>query len=126
MRASSRRAFGPSPRCTARRKDSTATASESDTSPSGVRSEYCPVRRHATPSSQLAPVINGVATVLMIVFIDPKVSIIADDVAQGLVSEGYFRRSIVLLAGSRLAGTLLAQVILVPSAYFVAMLADRL
>ena len=77
-------------------------------------------------SSQLAAVINGVATVLMIVFIDPKVSIIADDVAQGLVSEGYFRRSIVWLAGSRLAGTLLAQVILVPSAYCVAMLADRL
>lgn len=77
-------------------------------------------------SSQLSAVVNGFATIVMIVFIDPQVSIVADDVAQGRVSEGYFRRSIVWLAGSRLAGTLLAQVTLAPAAWMIAAIAERI
>jgi hypothetical protein len=50
----------------------------------------------------------------------------ADDVAAGTVDEPYFRRSVVWLTGSRLAGTVLAQVILVPAAVWIAAVAEWL
>jgi hypothetical protein len=60
-------------------------------------------------SSQLSAVVNGVATILMFAFIDPYLSMVTDDVAEGRLSEPYLRRSIVWLTGGRLAGTVLAQ-----------------
>jgi Alternate to MurJ len=77
-------------------------------------------------SSQLSAVVNGVATILMFVFIDPYLSMITDDVADGRVTEVYFRRSIVWLTGSRLAGTILAQALLVPAACSIVAIAERL
>jgi hypothetical protein len=67
-------------------------------------------------ASQLSGVINGVATILMFLVIDPYLSVLTDNVARGTTGEPYFRRSIVWLTGSRLAGTVLAQVLLVPAA----------
>ncbi len=52
----------------------------------------------------------------MFMFIDPYVAMMTDDVAKGEKSQAYFRRSIVLLLGSRLLGTVLAQLLLVPAA----------
>ncbi len=77
-------------------------------------------------SSQLSAVVNGLATILMFVFIDPYLAMVTDDVAEGRVSEAYFRRSIVWLTGSRLAGTVLAQALLVPAASLIAAIAERL
>lgn len=77
-------------------------------------------------SSQLSAVVNGVATILLFVFIDPYLSMITDDVAEGRLSEPYLRRSIVWLTGSRLAGTLLAQALLIPAAYWIVAVAERL
>jgi len=51
---------------------------------------------------------------------------ITDDVADGRLSEAYFRRSIVWLTGSRLAGTMLAQALLVPGALWIVAVAERL
>lgn len=67
-------------------------------------------------SSTLSSVVNGVATIMMFVFIDPHMSVMTDDVIEGKTSEPQFRRAIVWLVASRLAGTLLAQLILVPAA----------
>jgi hypothetical protein len=67
-------------------------------------------------SSTLSSIINGGATVLMAIFIDPHMSGMTDDVVEGHVTESQFRKAIVWLVGSRLAGTLLAQVLLVPAA----------
>jgi hypothetical protein len=39
-----------------------------------------------------------------------------DDVIEGKIEESQFRRAVVWLVGSRLAGTLIAQFLLVPSA----------
>ena len=39
-----------------------------------------------------------------------------DDVIEGRTTESHFRRAVVWLVGSRLAGTLLAQLIFVPAA----------
>lgn len=77
-------------------------------------------------ASQMSAVVNGVATILMFAFIDPYLSLMADDVAAGSVDEPYFRRSVVWLTGSRLAGTVLAQLLLVPAAVWIAALAQWL
>ncbi len=74
-------------------------------------------------SSTLSSIINGGATILMAIFIDPHMSGMTDDVVEGKVSEGQFRKAIVWLVGSRLAGTLLAQALLVPSAVLIAWVA---
>jgi len=77
-------------------------------------------------SSTLSSIINGGATVMMAVFIDPHMSAMTDDVVEGRVSESRFRRAVVWLVGSRLAGTLLAQLLLVPSALLVVHVARAL
>ena len=77
-------------------------------------------------ASQMSAVVNGIATILMFAFIDPYLSLMTDDVAAGKVGESYFRRSVVWLTGSRLVGTVLAQVILVPAALWIVALAEWL
>ena len=77
-------------------------------------------------ASQLSSVVNGMATILMFAFIDPYLSLMTDEVAEGTVAEAQFRRSIVWLTGSRVAGTLLAQIILVPASLWIVAVADWL
>jgi hypothetical protein len=77
-------------------------------------------------SSNLSGIINGVATILLFVVVDPHLSLITDDVLQGRTSEGYFRRAIVWMLGSRLLGTILAQFLLVPAAIVISTIAGRL
>lgn len=74
-------------------------------------------------SSTLSSIINGGATIMMAVFIDPHMSGLTDDVVEGKVGEGQFRKAIVWLVGSRLAGTVLAQVLLLPAAMLIAAVA---
>jgi Alternate to MurJ len=74
----------------------------------------------------LSSVINGLATIVLTVFIDPHLSIMTDDVMEGRISEAAFRRTVVGLAGTRVAGTLLAQVLLVPAATLIAIAATRI
>lgn len=77
-------------------------------------------------SSTLSSIINGGATVLMAVFIDPHMSGMTDDVIDGKVSESQFRRAIVWLVGSRLAGTIIAQALLVPAAMLIVVVAKSI
>ncbi|MBJ7311007.1 lipid II flippase Amj family protein [Rugamonas sp. CCM 8940] len=77
-------------------------------------------------SSTLSSIINGGATVMMAVFIDPHMSGMTDDVIEGRVSESQFRKAVVWLVGSRLAGTLLAQLLLVPAALLIVAVARLL
>ncbi len=70
-------------------------------------------------SSTLSSIINGGATVVMAVFIDPHMSGMTDDVIEGRIGESQFRRTVVWLVGSRLAGTVLAQFLLLPSAMLI-------
>ena len=71
-------------------------------------------------SSTLSSIINGGATIMMAIFIDPHMSGMTDDVIEGKIEESQFRRAVVWLVGSRLAGTLIAQFLLVPSAVVIA------
>lgn len=70
-------------------------------------------------SSTLSSIINGGATVMLAVFIDPHMSGMTDDVIEGKVGEAQFRKAVVWLVGSRLVGTLLAQALLVPSSWLI-------
>jgi hypothetical protein len=76
-------------------------------------------------ASQLSAVVNGVATILLFALIDPQLSVMTDDVIEGRVSEPLFRRTIVWISFSRLAGTLLAQLLFVPSAMAIAWVANH-
>lgn len=74
-------------------------------------------------ASQLSAIINGVATILLFALIDPQLSVMTDDVMDGKVDEATFRRTIVWISFSRLAGTLLAQAVFLPAAHLVAWVA---
>jgi len=77
-------------------------------------------------ASNLSAIINGVATILMFIFIDPFLSIMTDDVVLGKVKESLFRKYIVYMVFARLLGTVLAQVIFLPSAQIIAWIAKML
>jgi hypothetical protein len=77
-------------------------------------------------ASTLSSVVNGVATILLFVFIDPHLSVMTDDVVEGRTSEATFRRAVIWLAGARIAGTVVAQAILVPAASLIAVVAGRI
>jgi hypothetical protein len=74
-------------------------------------------------ASQLSAVVNGFATILLFALIDPQLSVVTDDVADGRVSQAMFRRTVIWISLSRLAGTLLAQALFVPAAFAIAYLA---
>lgn len=76
--------------------------------------------------SNLSSVINGLATIMMFVFIDPQLSLMTDDVVDGRISDGTFRRAITSLIGARVVGTLLAQLLLLPSALLIMQVAEAI
>lgn len=82
--------------------------------------------QYRTTASNLSAFINGFATILMFAFIDPHLSAMTDDVVLGKCSEATFRRYIVYMTFARLLGTLLAQLLFLPSANILALLATKL
>jgi hypothetical protein len=74
-------------------------------------------------ASNLSAVVNGVATILLFVLVDPWLAVHTDDVIEGRESDGQFRRSVVSLIASRFAGRVAAQFLLVPAAGLVAAVA---
>lgn len=81
---------------------------------------------YRSTASNLSAIINGIATILMFIFIDPFLSIMTDDVVLGRTKESLFRKYIVYMVFARLLGTLLAQFILIPSAKIVAWTAEKI
>ena len=75
-------------------------------------------------AAQLSAVVNGVATILLFALIDPQLSVVTDDAVEGRVGEAEFRRTIIWISLSRLVGTLLAQLALLPAAVGIALLSD--
>lgn len=77
-------------------------------------------------ANSLSSIINGLATMLMFVFIDPSLSVLTDDVIEGKVSDSFFRKVVIFLIGSRLVGTVAAQFMLVPAAKIIAFVAQQM
>lgn len=64
--------------------------------------------------------INGIATILLALFIDPKISVLADDVVNGRGSYSKLKGISILMVASRLLGTLIAQILFIPGAQYIA------
>jgi hypothetical protein len=79
-----------------------------------------------TTASSLSAIINGFATILMFVFIDPFLSVMTDDVVLGKTSESLFRKYIVYMVFARVIGTVVAQVMLIPAARLLSFVAGRI
>lgn len=74
-------------------------------------------------ASTLSAVINGVATIMMFILIDPYLAGLTDDVVEGKVSDARYRQVLVWMVLSRLAGTILAQILLLPGAHLIVLIA---
>ncbi len=71
----------------------------------------------------LSSIINGIATVLMSIFIDPHLSIMTDEVIDGKCSEEDFRGCVIAMVGSKCIGTFTSLLLLVPAAYLIVAIA---
>lgn len=67
----------------------------------------------------LSSVVNGVATILMTIFIDPQMSIMTEDVMDGKCSKEDFKSCVVAMVGSKMLGTFAAAFLLIPAAYVI-------
>jgi hypothetical protein len=76
-----------------------------------------------TTASSLSAIINGFATILMFIFIDPFLSVMTDDVVLGKTRESLFRKYIVYMVFARVIGTILAQIMLIPAARLISLTA---
>lgn len=74
---------------------------------------------YAMAASQSSGLINGMATILLTILIDPQVGLITDKVLRGEQEITALNKIFGLLMISRLMGTLLAQILLVPAAHWI-------
>jgi hypothetical protein len=65
-------------------------------------------------------IINGVATILLTLFIDPKASVLADRVMKKQIDYIYLKSYSLTMISSKFLGTLVAQLIFIPASYYVA------
>lgn len=79
-----------------------------------------------TTCSNLSAIINGLATILMFLLLDPRLSMMTDDVVHHRTGQGVFRAAVTSLIGARLAGVVLAQLLLWPSALLIAWMARHI
>lgn len=69
-------------------------------------------------------VINGVATIILTLFIDPKASVLADRVMNEQCDYIYIKSYSLTMISSKFIGTILAQILFIPAAYYVAWFAE--
>lgn len=74
---------------------------------------------HQLTLSSSSGVINGVATILMTILIDPRLALLSDGVIRGKNRLSEMNQVYGLMMVSRLLGTMLAQLLLVPCAYWI-------
>lgn len=74
-------------------------------------------------ASNMSLLINGAATIIVLLFTDPFLSVITDDAIEKKMSEGLFRKCIILFVCAHVIGTLAAQVLLLPGARLIAWIA---
>ena len=77
------------------------------------------------PERQLAAsassgIINGIASILLTLFVDPKSAIITDQALRGKRPYGDVKALVVLLISAKLLGTILGQFIFIPAANLIA------
>ncbi|WP_445488921.1 lipid II flippase family protein [Niallia sp. 03133] len=70
--------------------------------------------------SMSSGIINGVATILLTLFIDPKASVLADRVVKDNSPYIYLKSYSLTMVSSKFIGTVIAQLLFIPAAYYVA------
>ncbi|MFE7062168.1 lipid II flippase Amj family protein [Sutcliffiella sp. NPDC057660] len=78
------------------------------------------VPERASTAIMASGLINGIATILLVIFIDPKISVIADDVVNQRGSYKMLKSISIMMVTSRLLGTLLAQFLFIGGAKYIA------
>ncbi|MEF2965341.1 lipid II flippase Amj family protein [Paenibacillus sp. M1] len=73
----------------------------------------------STTASQASGLINGIATILLTIFIDPQVGLITDKAINDRKYSDQLGKIFTLLMVSRFFGTMLAQLLFLPAAYFI-------
>ncbi|WP_319004427.1 lipid II flippase Amj family protein [Halobacillus litoralis] len=74
----------------------------------------------ASTAIMASGLINGIATILLVVFVDPKISVMADDVINKRGDYIKLKHVSLMMVFSRLMGTLLAQLLFLPGAQYIA------
>lgn len=74
----------------------------------------------------LSGVINGIATIILFVFVDPYLSIRTDDVIEGKLEEVEFRRLVIGMVGTKVIGAALAIPLLIPASKIIVLIAKSL
>lgn len=69
-------------------------------------------------------IINGIATILLTLFVDPKASVLADRVVKKQSNYIYLKSYSLTMISSKLLGTFIAQLLFIPAAYYVAWFAE--
>jgi hypothetical protein len=76
--------------------------------------------------SNLSSLINGLATIVMFLLLDPQLSLLTDDVVHRRGSEVSFRSAVASLVGARLFGVIIAQFLLFPAAWLIVAVARHI
>jgi hypothetical protein len=79
-----------------------------------------------TTASGLTSVMYGGATLGLALFVDPVAAMITDQALRGERSEAEIEQMVRYLVLTRMIGTILAQAVLVPGAYAIAWVAQRI
>lgn len=74
----------------------------------------------AMTAAMSSGLINGFATIIFILLVDPQVALLTDKAIDGRIKKSQVNKVFGLLMMSRFCGTLLAQFIFIPAAYWVA------
>ena len=77
------------------------------------------VPQYRITASQLSGIINGVATILLAVVVDPQAAIITDQTLQGIREKQEATTMVAFLVGGKVLGTLLSQLIFLASAQII-------
>ncbi|MFC5472290.1 lipid II flippase Amj family protein [Cohnella suwonensis] len=73
----------------------------------------------STTASQASGIINGIATIILTIFIDPQLRLITDKALTHQEQRNQLGKIYVLLMTSRFLGTMAAQLVLIPAAYLI-------
>ncbi|MGJ7912435.1 lipid II flippase Amj family protein [Neobacillus sp. LXY-1] len=74
----------------------------------------------------LSSIINGIATILMAIFIDPQLSVMTDDVIEGNCTEEDFRTVVIGMVGSKTLGTFASLLLIIPASYLIVIIAKMI
>lgn len=73
----------------------------------------------STTASQSSGIINGIATIILTIFIDPQLGLITDKATHDPRTRDQLGKIYMLLMVSRFFGTMLAQLLLIPASYVI-------